>query len=174
MHKGGKIMRIKPQVGKLESLDDVNLALRDIGLMEKELDAIDAKAAKDIAEIKTKAAKDGEELRKDIATTAAKIQAYAEYNKAELFKDKKSVDLSFGKIGFRQSTKISVKKTTLELLKKLGFKSCVRIKEECDKDAMGNLSDEDLKSVDAARKVSNDFFCEANMEEVNKDLLQRG
>lgn len=167
-------MRIKPQVGKLESLDDVNLALRDIGLMEKELDAIDAKAAKDIAEIKTKAAKDGEELRKDIATTAAKIQAYAEYNKAELFKDKKSVDLSFGKIGFRQSTKISVKKTTLELLKKLGFKSCVRIKEECDKDAMGNLSDEDLKSVDAARKVSNDFFCEANMEEVNKDLLQRG
>lgn len=167
-------MRIKPQVGKLESLDDVNLALRDIGLMEKELDAIDAKAAKDIAEIKTKAAKDGEELRKDIATTAAKIQAYAEYNKAELFKDKKSVDLSFGKIGFRQSTKISVKKTTLELLKKLGFKSCVRIKEECDKDAMGNMTDEDLKSVDAARKVSNDFFCEANMEEVNKDLLQRG
>ena len=167
-------MRIKPQVGKLESLDDVNLALRDIGLMEKELDAIDAKAAKEIADIKTKAAKDGEELRKEIAATAAKIQAYAEYNKAELFKDKKSVDLSFGKIGFRQSTKISVKKTTLELLKKLGFKSCVRIKEECDKDAMGNMTDEDLKSVDAARKVSNDFFCEANMEEVNKDLLQRG
>ena len=166
-------MRIKPQVGKLESLDDVNLALRDIGLKEKELDAIDSKAAKEIAEIKTRAAKDGEELRKEIAETAGKIQAFAEYNKAELFKDKKSVDLSFGKIGYRQSTKISVKKTTLELLKKLGFKSCVRIKEECDKDAMGNLSDEDLKSVDAARKVSNDFFCEANMEEVNKDLLQR-
>ncbi len=166
-------MRIKPQVGKLETLDDVNLALRDIGLKEKELDAIDAKAAKDIAEIKTKAAKDGEELRKEIAETAGKIQAFAEYNKAELFKDKKSVDLSFGKIGFRQSTKISVKKTTLELLKKLGFITCVRIKEECDKDAMGNLSDEELKSVDAARKISNDFFCEANMEEVNKDLLQR-
>nr|DAU19706.1 MAG TPA: hypothetical protein [Caudoviricetes sp.] len=166
-------MRIKPQVGKLESLDDVNLALRDIGLKEKELDAIDSKAAKEIAEIKTKAAKDGEELRKEIAETAGKIQAFAEYNKAELFKDKKSVDLSFGKIGYRQSTKISVKKTTLELLKKLGFKSCVRIKEECDKDAMGNLSDDDLKSVDAARKVSNDFFCEANMEEVNKDLLKQ-
>ena len=166
-------MRIKPQVGKLESLDDVNLALRDIGLKEKELDAIDSKAAKEIAEIKTRAAKDGEELRKEIAETAAKIQAYAEYNKAELVKDKKSVDLSFGKIGYRQSTKISVKKTTLELLKKLGFKSCVRIKEECDKDAMGNLSDDDLKSVDAARKVSNDFFCEANMEEVNKDLLKQ-
>lgn len=166
-------MRIKPQVGKLESLEDVNLALRDIGLKEKELDAIDSKAAKEIAEIKTRAAKDGEELRKEIAETAAKIQAYAEYNKAELFKDKKSVELSFGKIGYRQSTKISVKKTTLELLKKLGFKSCVRIKEECDKDAMGNLSDDDLKSVDAARKVSNDFFCEANMEEVNKDLLKQ-
>lgn len=166
-------MRIKPQVGKLETLDDVNFALRDIGLKEKELEAIDAKAAKDIAEIKTKAAKDGEDLRKEIAETSGKIQAFAEYNKAELFKDKKSVDLSFGKIGFRQSTKISIKKTTLELLKKLGFITCVRINEECDKDAMGKLSDEDLKSVDAARKVSNVFFCEANMEEVNKDLLQR-
>ena len=166
-------MRIKPQVGKLENLDDVNLALRDIGLMEKELEAIDAKAAKEIAEVKTKAAKDGEELRKEIAATAAKIEAYAEYNKTDLFKDKKSVDLSFGKIGFRQSTKISVKKSTLELLKKLGFIACVRTKEECDKDAMSNLSDDELMSVDAARKISNVFFCEANMEEVNKDLLQR-
>ena len=112
-------------------------------------------------------------LRKEIAATAAKIEAYAEYNKADLFKDKKTVDLSFGKIGFRQSTKISVKKSTLELLKKLGFIACVRIKEECDKDAMSNLSDDDLMSVDAARKISNVFFCEANMEEVNKDLLQR-
>ena len=141
--------------------------------MEKELEAIDAKAAKEIAEVKTKAAKDGEELRKEIAATAAKIEAYAEYNKTDLFKDKKTVDLSFGKIGFRQSTKISVKKSTLELLKKLGFIACVRIKEECDKDAMSNLSDDDLMSVDAARKISNVFFCEANMEEVNKDLLQR-
>ena len=37
---------------------------------------------------------------------------------------------------------------------------------------MSSLSDEQLSSVDASRKVSNDFFCEANLEEVNKDLLK--
>lgn len=166
-------MRIKPQAGKLESLEDVNFALRDIGLKEKELDAIDAKAAKDIAEIKTKAAKDGEALRKEIAESSAKIQAYAEYNRDELFKDRKSLDLSFGKIGFRLSTKIHTKKTTLELLKKMGLGLCIRVKEECDKDKMGDLTDEQLASVDAAKKVTNDFFCEANLEEINKDLLKQ-
>ena len=164
--------RYKPNAGKLSSLEDVNLALKDIGLAEKELDAIDAKAAKEIAEIKERAAKEGEELRKQIQETSARIAAYAEYNKAELFKDRKSVELSFGLFGYRKSTKISVKKTTLELLKKLGFTGCIRIKEEADKDAMGNLTDEQLTSVDASRKVSNDFFCEANLEEVNKELLK--
>ena len=72
--------RYKPNAGKLNSLEDVNLALKDIGLAEKELDAIDAKAAKEIAAIKERAAKEGEELRKQILETSAKISAYAEYN----------------------------------------------------------------------------------------------
>ena len=91
-------MRIKPQVGKLESLDDVNLALRDIGLMEKELDAIDAKAAKDIAEIKTRAAKDGEELRKDI--TPHMTNLYDSYYKEKSIKKEQFNSLKnyFGEI----------------------------------------------------------------------------
>ena len=43
--------RFKPQGGKIESLDDVNIALRDIGLAERELDAIDTAANKEIAQI---------------------------------------------------------------------------------------------------------------------------
>lgn len=164
--------RLKPLSGRLESLEDVNLALRDIGLAQKELEAIDTDAHKRIAEIKTDAAKKGEALRNRIAETAGKIQAYAEYNKAELFKDRKTVELSFGLLGFRKSTKISVKKTTLELLKKLHLDGCIRLKEEPDKDAMAALDDETLSSVDAVRKVTDDFFCEAKMEEVNADLLK--
>ena len=164
--------RYKPNAGKLNSLEEVNLALKDIGLAEKELEAIDAKAAKEIAAIKERTAKEGEELRKQILETSAMISAYAEYNKAELFKDKKSVELSFGLFGYRKSTKISVKKTTLELLKKFSFTGCIRLKEEPDKEAMANLSDEQLASVDACRKITNDFFCEANLDEVNKELLK--
>lgn len=166
--------RYKPAAKKLETVDDVNLALRDIGLWEKELEAIDTEAHKRIAEIKTEAAKSGEKLRGKIAETAAKIQAFAEYNKDELFKDKKSIELSFGFFGYRKSTKISIKKTTLELLKKLHLDKCIRVKEEADKEAMRDLDDDTLSQVDAVRKVTDDFFCETKAEEINKDLLKQG
>ena len=185
--------------GKIESLDDVNMALKDIGLAQKELDAIDAKANAEIARIKEKALKDGESLRTKITESASKIQSYAEYNKDELFKDAKSLELSFGKIGYRKSTKISVKKTTLEMLKNLldgrktelekaeseekrnaitvlitKIQSCIRVKEEPNKESLGLMDDAFLKTVGASRKITNDFFCEANIEEVNKDLLTQG
>jgi phage host-nuclease inhibitor protein Gam len=65
-----------------------------------------------------------------------------------------------------------VKKTTLELLRKLKLGKYIRVKEEPDKEAMGVLDDETLAQVDAVRKVKDDFFCEANKEEVNKELLK--
>ncbi len=164
--------RYKPSMAKLESLDDVNFALRDIGLAEKELEAIDNEANKRIAEIKTETAKEGEKLRSRIQDLSAKIAAFAEYNKAELFKDNKSVELSFGKFGWRKTTKISVKKTTLELLKKMKLFQYIRCKEEPDKNAMTELTDDALLQVDACRKITDDFFCEADTEEVNKDLLK--
>ena len=164
--------RLKPQVGKIETLDQANLVLKEIGLLEKELESIDGDAHKQIAEIKEAAAKAGQTIRKRIADDSALLGAYAEYNRADLFKDKKSVQLSFGTFGYRKSTSISVKKTTLELMKKLGLDKYVRVKEEADKDAMAALDDETLAQVDAVRKVKDDFFCEADKEEINKELLK--
>ena len=167
-------IRFKPETSKLETLEDVNMAMRDIGLWQRELDVIDTQANKEIAEIKTKASKAGEPLREKISATVAKIQAFAEYNKDEYFVDRKSVDLSFGTMGWRKSTSISVKKTTLDLLKKLKMAKFIRVKQEPDKEAMAALDDETLASVDAVRKVKNEFFVEAKTEEVNKDLLKAG
>jgi phage host-nuclease inhibitor protein Gam len=164
--------RLKPNVKKIESLEDANLTLKEIGLLERELETIDGGAHKQIAEIKTAAVKAGEPIRRRIADLSALLGAYAEYNRAELFKDKKTVQVSFGIFGYRKSTSISVKKTTLELLKKLGKTIFVRTKEEVDKEGMAALSDEELAMVDAVRKVKDDFFCEADKEEINTDLLK--
>jgi phage host-nuclease inhibitor protein Gam len=164
--------RIKPNVKKIESLEDANLTLKEIGLLERELETIDGDAHKQIAEIKTAAVKAGEPVRRRIADLSALLGAYAEYNRAELFKDRKSVQVSFGIFGYRKSTSVSVKKTTLALLKKLGLGHCVRTKEEPDKEAMAFLDDEILAQADAVRKVKDDFFCEADKEEINKDLLK--
>jgi len=94
--------RLKPQVGKIETLDEANMVLKEIGLLERELEAIDSDAHRQIADIKTKAAKGGEALRKRIAADSALLGAYAEYNRGDLFKDRKSVQLSFGEIGREQ------------------------------------------------------------------------
>jgi phage host-nuclease inhibitor protein Gam len=164
--------RLKPSVKKIETIEDANLVLKEIGLLESELNAIDIKAHKAVAEIKTDAANRGEAMRKRVAELSGLLGAFAEYNKEDLFRDRKSVQLSFGVFGYRKSTSISVKKTTLELLKKLGLEKYIRVKEEPDKDAMAGLDDEALRQADAVRKVKDDFFCEADKEEINKVLLR--
>jgi phage host-nuclease inhibitor protein Gam len=164
--------RLKPNVKKIESLEDANLTLKEIGLLERELETIDGDAHRQIAEIRTAAVKAGEPVRKRITDLSALLGAYADYNRADLFKDKKTVQVSFGIFGYRKSTAISVKKTTLDLLEKMGLDKYIRIKKEPDKEAMAALDDESLAQVDAARKVKDDFFCEADKEEINKDLLK--
>jgi phage host-nuclease inhibitor protein Gam len=164
--------RLKPNVGKIKTIEDANLALKEIGLLEHELEKVDSEAHKQIAEIKAESAKQGEGIRKRIVDLSALLGAYAEYNRDELFRDKKSVVLSFGSFGYRKSTSISVKKTTLELLRKLKLDKYIRVKEEPDKDAMAELDDEALSQVDAVRKIKDAFYCEANREEVNKELLK--
>ncbi len=164
--------RLKPKVAKINNLEDANLVLKEIGLLEREIEAIDSEAHKLISEIKGDAAKKGEPIRKRITDLSALLGAYAEYNREDLFKDKKTVELTFGIFGYRKSTSISVRKTTLELLKKLNMVQFIRIKEEPDKEAMATLDDEQLAQVDAVRKVKDGFFCEANREEVNKELLK--
>jgi phage host-nuclease inhibitor protein Gam len=164
--------RLKPNVKKIESLEDANLTLREIGLLERELETIDGDAHKQIAEIKTAAVKAGKPILKRIADLSALLGAYAEYNRAELFRDKKTVQVSFGVFGYRKSTTISVKKTTIGLLKKLHLEKYIRVKEEVNKEAIAALDDESLRQVDAVRKVKDDFFCQADKEEINKDLLK--
>ncbi|MDR0387258.1 MAG: host-nuclease inhibitor Gam family protein [Treponema sp.] len=164
--------RLKPNVKKIESLEDANLTLKEIGLLERELETIDGDAHRQIAEIKTAAVKAGESPRKRIADLSALLGAYAEYNRTELFRDRKTVQVSFGIFGYRRSTAISVKKTTLELLEKLGLDKYIRVKKEPDKEAMAFMDDDALAQVEAVRKVKDDFFCQADKEEINKDLLK--
>ncbi|MBN2534461.1 MAG: host-nuclease inhibitor Gam family protein [Spirochaetales bacterium] len=165
--------RLKPDMSKIKNLDDANLILKEIGLLERELDRIDTQAHKIINKIKGEAVKKGEQARKRITELSATIGAYAEYNRDELFKDRKTVELSFGSFGFRKSTSIRCRKSTIELLKKAKLLWCIRVKEEPDKDAMASLNDETLARVDAVRKVKDDFFCKVNKEEINKNLLQK-
>jgi phage host-nuclease inhibitor protein Gam len=157
---------------QVKSLDDANQALAEIGRLTMQLEAIDGKAAEKIGKIKEDAAAKGAEARDRIKDLENALSIYAEYNKGELFKDRKSITLSYGSIGYRLSTKVSVKSSTLELLKKLFSGKGVRIKEEVDKEQLKDWDDTDLAQVDAAKVTKDTFYYEVNREEINKDLMR--
>jgi phage host-nuclease inhibitor protein Gam len=159
---------------QIKNLDDANAALAEIGSLELRLEKIDGEASQRIGKIKEAAASAGEESRDRIKELESALALFAEYNKAELFREKKTIELSYGEIGFRKSTKVSVKKSTIELLKKLFPGKGIRVKEEIDKEALAEFEDGELAQVDAA-KVENDVFgYKVNRDEINKRLLQAG
>ena len=162
----------RPQ--QVKDLDDANRALAEIGSLQVQLENIDARANEEIGKIKERAAKEGERARDRIKDLEGALSLYAEYNKAELFKDRKTVELSYGPIGFRESTKVSIKKSTLDLLKKLFGGKAIRVKETVDKDELRTWPDEDLAQVDAAKITQDVFWYEVNREEVNKRILEAG
>lgn len=157
---------------QIRSLDDANAAIAEIGKIMLNLDAIDGKASEKIGKIKEEAAKAGEEARKRISDLENALSVYAEYNKEELFREKKSIPLSYGAIGYRASTKVSVTRSTLELLKKLFGGKGVRIKETIDKEQLKDWQDSELAQVGAAKVQTDTFFYEVNRDEVNKRLLE--
>lgn len=159
---------------QVKSLDDANQALAEIGRLTMQLEAIDGKAAEKIGKIKEDAAAIGAEARDRIKDLENALTIYSEYNKGELFKDRKSIPLSYGSIGYRLSTKVSVKKTTLELLQKLFNGKGTRTKEEVDKEQLKDWEDTDLAQVDAAKVTKDTFYYEVNRDEINKNLMRAG
>ncbi len=78
---------------KIASNDDANQALAEIGKLVLQIEAIDGKASEAIGKIKEKAASSGEAQRKRIQELENALLVYAEYNKGDLFKDKKSIEM---------------------------------------------------------------------------------
>ena len=164
--------RIKPNIQAIESVEEADQALKEAALLEIELEKIDARYSKKIGQIKEDAAKAGEAIRDELKKIGDALSIFAQYNKVKMFDKKKSLGLNWGEIGFRKSTKIKTKRTTLELLKKLMGGKGIRIQEQIDKEALKEWQDERLAQVDAAKITEDNFFYEINKEQVNRELLE--
>jgi len=168
-----KSKRVKPQnIVPLKNLNQVDDALFKIAQMRTKLKRIDAEAEEQINAIREKAAKEAEPLKAEIEKLENGIFAFSEYHKSELFDKKKTVELTFGFIGYRKSTKISVKKTTVEKLKEMGLLDAIIIKESPNKEVLSQYPDEILKQADAKRVVEEKFWYEVKEEEITQKAPQ--
>jgi len=169
--KKGVIMarakRSKPQLDtiKVTSLNEADAMLRRISDINANIRAIESEADIAINAIKERMKESAAPLIEEKERLERSLGIYAEYNKGELFSDKKSVELTFGSFGFRQSTSIRVKSSTLELLKKHDFIEAIMVKETPNKDVMREWSDERLALVDAKRDIKDAFWVEAKQND---------
>lgn len=154
---------------QLNSWDDVDDSLRQIGEIDRELQLLEAGQNEAIDKIKATAKENATPLQDKKAGLETAIKEYCEANRGE-FSKVKSKTFTFGSVGFRLSTKIMVKRVadTLQALKDLQLFGCIRIKEELDKEAMKNLSSETLAEVGASLKTENTFGYEINLEKVRE------
>ena len=167
------MIRVKPQAIPLtlKSLEDVDNALGWIAARKRQIAAIEAKMNDAIDKAKAAALEEAEPHKQEIATLEAALVKYAEYNKAELFARRKSLELAFGVIGYRASTKLKLlaKHTwerVLQSLRDNGLHDCIRVKEEVDKEAMKGLTPEHLKDLGCKVVQEDVFFYELSEQEL--------
>jgi len=156
----------KPTIVQIADWETADEYIRKIGDLQKDIRKAEDEAKDKIDKAKADLAEAAKTLQEKIKLYARSLEVFAETNK-DRFKKQKSITLNFGTLGWRKSTSISIKKTTLELIKKafspIKAKIYIRTKETVDKEALARLTDEQLVQVGARRIVMDAFFVEPDL-----------
>ena len=163
--------RIKPDPHIVASRSQCEGTLAEMASLDRQLSGIETEMQEAIDRAKAKASQLAGPLvarRKELADAVA---VFARLNRQELFAKTKSLDLGFGVIGFRASTKIVqvrgiTAEMTLEKLRQYNLVDGIRTKEEINKDAALGWPDERLELVGMKRQQSDAFFIEIKKEDV--------
>lgn len=166
--------RVKPKnYYPVKDLKEANRVLGEVGKLKRQIELLGNKLNDDIDRLKA-------ENQAKVAPVATRLKslengllAYAEMNKDDLFREKRSKELTFGFLGYRRSREIKPKpKHTLAMvlgkLKELGFTAGIRVKESVNKDELATWPDERLDLVDARRVKKDAFWYEIKEEEVKE------
>lgn len=163
--------RIKPDPYVIADRAQAEGALAEMAALDRKLAGIESAMQEVIDTAKATASQQANPLlarRKELADA---IAVFAKLNRQELFAKAKSLDMGFGIIGFRASTRISqvrgiTAEMTLEKLHQYNLADGIRVKEEINKEACLGWPDERLELVGLARKILDTFFIEIKKDEV--------
>lgn len=151
----------------VRNLDEANEALGKIAKKANELSRVKADAEERINIIRQEADSEAKPLKQQIKALESGLTAFSEMSREELFSEKKTKEVLYGMFGFRKSTKISVTRkspSTVELMKEMKWNAAIKVKETPDKTKLADYSDEDLKKVNARRKIKDTFWYEIKEE----------
>ncbi len=162
-----KRIKSDKQIEPIKDWQQADEFIRQVGGYQILIRNAEKTATEEIDSAKAKLVKAVKPLQDKIIILTDSLEAFAA-NHTDDFGKAQSRKLNFGTIGWRKSTAVIIKKTTLELLHKI-FKgnapAFLRFKEDVDKEALQSLTDEQLASVDARRVNKEPFFVEPDLPE---------
>lgn len=147
--------------------DDVNAALREVGQIDLQIEALEAECNRKIAEAKAELELNAQQLLDRKETLGRLMKEFSEARRAD-FAGKKSLAFTFGQVGFRQSTKIIVRnvKAVIEALRAKKMMDCIVVEEKVSKEALGGYDDATLTSIGVRRQTEDIFWFEPDREKV--------
>lgn len=163
--------RIKPDPHIVENRAQCEGALAEMAALDRKLSVIENEMRETVDGAKAKASQLAGPLQARRKELADAVAVFARMNRQELFAKSKSLDMGFGVIGFRASTKIVqirgvTAEMTLEKLRQYNLSDGIRTKEEINRDAALGWPDERLELVGLKRQQSDTFFIEISKENV--------
>lgn len=150
---------------QLKSWEEVDLCLKEIADAENEIKSIEAEMNKKIAELKKDAEEGARQHKEVIKQNEGKIKEYSTVHKDEM--KGKSKLLTFGKVGFRLSTRLLLPSAISDVIVKLrenGMFDCINVKETVDKDVIKNYGEEDIQKIGGYLQKSDTFWYETDKE----------
>jgi len=164
--------RIKPKnLYPVKDLTAANAAMAEIAVIKRSITELESAMNTSIDRIKAEAEVKAAPLQTRLASIEGGLLAFAEHDKDELFKTKRSRELDFGSLGYRRSKEIKPQpkrtwKMVLGTIKRLGFKAAVRSKEMVNKEELHTWPDSRLDLIGCRRVEKDSFWYEVDEEKI--------
>lgn len=157
----------------LHSREDVNDALRQIAEAQIALGEIQSDMQKQILGAQKVAEEQSKPLNDNVAKLEREIKSFVTDHRDEMGKTKSMV-LTFGEVGFRLSTSVSLPRAKEKLeeiirrLKSRQMTDCIVVEEKVSKEALKKYGEDTVNAVGATWKQSDVFGYEVNIAKLEQ------
>lgn len=157
----------------LHSWEDVNDALRQIAEAQIAPGEIQSDMQKQILGAQKVAEEQSKPLNDNVAKLEREIKSFVTDHRDEMGKTK-SVVLTFGEVGFRLSTSVSLPRAKEKLeeiirrLKSRQMTDCIVVEEKVSKEALKKYGEDTVNAVGATWKQSDVFGYEVNIAKLEQ------
>ena len=157
----------------LHSWEDVNDALRQIAEAQIALGEIQSDMQKQLLGAQKVAEEQSKPLNDNVAKLEREIKSFVTDHRDEMGKTKSMV-LTFGEVGFRLSTSVSLPRAKEKLeeiirrLKSRQMTDCIVVEEKVSKEALKKYGEDTVNAVGATWKQSDVFGYEVNIAKLEQ------